>query len=190
MIRGESGLDLSLESAFKLPFQGAVAACYAPFTMTERDQLSHIDSEGRSRMVDVGDKAPTRRHAQASGRLLMSPATRELVLQGEIPKGNVVEVARIAGIQAAKRTADLIPMCHPLRLSRVDVRVEVTDEGLLVTSEAACAGPTGVEMEALTAVSVALLTLYDMCKAVERGMTIADVRLERKSGGASGTWKR
>ena len=141
-------------------------------------------------MVDVGDKAPTRRHAQASGRLVMSPATSERVLQGEVPKGNVVEVARIAGIQAAKRTAELIPMCHPLRLTYVNVQVEAAEDGLSVTAEAACAGPTGVEMEALTAVSVALLTLYDMCKAVERGMTITDVRLEKKSGGASGTWKR
>ena len=141
-------------------------------------------------MVDVGDKAKTRRHAQASGCLVMSPATRERVLQGDVPKGNVAEVARIAGIQAAKRTADLIPMCHPLRLTHVDVRVEAIDEGLMVSAEAACAGPTGVEMEALTAVSVALLTLYDMCKAVERGMTITDVRLEEKSGGASGSWKR
>ena len=182
MIRGESAL--------KLPFQGALAACYAHCTMTDRDQLSHLDSEGRSRMVDVGDKGPTRRHARASGCLLMSPATRARVLQGEVPKGNVVEVARIAGIQAAKRTAELIPMCHPLRLTHVDVQVEVIDEGLLVGAEAACSGPTGVEMEALTAVSVALLTLYDMCKAVERGMRITDVRLDEKSGGASGTWKR
>ena len=141
-------------------------------------------------MVDVGDKAPTRRHAQASGRIVMSPATRERVLQGEVPKGNVVEVARIAGIQAAKRAAELIPMCHPLHLTHVDVQVETAEDGLLVTAEAACMGPTGVEMEALTAVSVALLTLYDMCKAVERGMTITDVRLEEKSGGASGRWKR
>ena len=158
--------------------------------MTDRDQLSHIDTEGRSRMVDVGDKAPTRRRAKASGRLVMSPATREQVLQGEVPKGNVVEVARIAGIQAAKRTAELIPMCHPLRLTHVDVQIEAIDEGLLVTAEASCGGPTGVEMEALTAVSVALLTLYDMCKAVERGMTITGIRLEEKSGGASGTWRR
>jgi cyclic pyranopterin phosphate synthase len=141
-------------------------------------------------MVDVGDKAPTRRHARASGRLVMSPATRKRVLEGDVPKGNVVEVSRIAGIQAAKHTAELVPMCHPLRLTHVDVRVEAAEDGLLVTSVAACTGPTGVEMEALTAVSVALLTLYDMCKAVERGMTITDVRLEEKSGGASGTWKR
>ena len=141
-------------------------------------------------MVDVGDKAPTRRHARASGRLVMSPETRARILQGDAPKGNVVEVARIAGIQAAKRTAELVPMCHPLRLTHVDVQVEADDSGLAVVAEAACSGPTGVEMEALTAVSVALLTLYDMCKAVERGMILTDVRLEEKSGGASGTWKR
>ena len=182
MIRGESALYL--------PFQGGVAACYAPCAMTDRNQLSHLDSEGNSRMVDVGDKAPTRRHAQASGRLVMSPATRERVLQGEAPKGNVVEVARIAGIQAAKRAAELIPLCHTLRLTHVDVQVEAAEDGLLVTAEATCTGPTGVEMEALTAVSVALLTLYDMCKAIERSMTITDVRLEKKSGGASGRWKR
>jgi cyclic pyranopterin phosphate synthase len=158
--------------------------------MTEDKRLSHIDSEGRSRMVDVGDKAPTRRHARASGRLVMSPATRERVLEGDVPKGNIIEVSRIAGIQAAKRTAELVPMCHPLRLTHVDVRVEARDDGLIVTSEAACNGPTGVEMEVLTAVSVTLLTLYDMCKALERGMTITEVRLEEKSGGASGTWKR
>jgi cyclic pyranopterin phosphate synthase len=158
--------------------------------MANDNPLSHIDAEGRSRMVDVGDKAPTRRHARASGRLVMSPETRERVLEGDVPKGNIIEVSRIAGIQAAKRTADLIPMCHPLRLTHVDVRIEARDDGLLVTSDAACNGPTGVEMEVLTAVSVALLTLYDMCKAIERGMTIADVRLEEKSGGASGTWRR
>lgn len=141
-------------------------------------------------MVDVGDKASTSRRARASGRLVMSAATRERVLQGDVPKGNVVEVARIAGIQAAKRTAALIPLCHPLPLTHVDVQVEAADDGLLVNSTAACTGPTGVEMEALMAASMALLTLYDMCKAIERGMTITDVRLEEKSGGASGRWKR
>lgn len=141
-------------------------------------------------MVDVGDKAPTRRHSRASGRLVMSPETRERVMQGDVPKGNVIEVARIAGIQAAKRAAELIPLCHPLRLTHVDVQVAADDRGLTVSAEAACTGPTGVEMEALTAVSVALLTLYDMCKALERGMTITEVRLDEKSGGASGTWKR
>ena len=157
--------------------------------MSEPD-FSHLDDEGRARMVDVGDKPDTERHASASGRLLMSAETRRRVVEGNVPKGNVVEVARIAGIQAAKRTAELIPMCHPLSLGHVDVQIEPDDEGLRVVASASCTGPTGVEMEALTAASVALLTLYDMCKALERGMTIAEVRLESKSGGRSGNWKR
>jgi len=153
------------------------------------DGLTHLDDEGRSRMVDVGDKPATRRQAAASGRLKMSPATRDRVVAGDLPKGNVVEVARIAGIQAAKRTSDLIPLCHPLPLTRVDVQVEADADGLRVVASAACSGPTGVEMEALTAVSVALLTLYDMCKAVDKGMEITDVRLESKSGGRT-DWQR
>lgn len=158
--------------------------------MSKRDQLSHIDSEGRARMVDVGEKPSTSRSARASGRLVMSASTREQVVSGAVPKGNVVETARIAGIQAAKRTAELIPLCHPLPLSHVDVRVEPCDDGLQVSASAACTGPTGVEMEALTAAAVTLLTLYDMCKGLERGMTIADLRLDEKSGGRSGTWER
>ncbi len=140
-------------------------------------------------MVNVGDKPETQRIATASGKLRMGPETRARVLSGDVPKGNVVEVARIAGIQAAKRTAELIPLCHPLSLSHVDVRVESCRDGLCVTASASCTGPTGVEMEALTAASVALLTLYDMCKALERGMEITDVRLESKSGGRS-DWRR
>lgn len=154
------------------------------------DELTHLDAEGRARMVDVGDKPSTRRSARASGRLRMTEATLQLVLDGAAPKGNVIEVARIAGIQAAKRTSDLIPMCHPLPLSRVDVRVEAVDDGLLVEAEATTTGPTGVEMEALTATAVALLTLYDMCKALEKGMVLGDLRLEHKSGGRSGDWDR
>jgi len=153
-------------------------------------ELTHLDERGRARMVDVSDKAPTRRTAVASGRLLMSEATRTRVVDGDVPKGNVVEVARIAGIQAAKRTSDLIPLCHPLPLSHADVQIEANDEGLLVTATASTTGPTGVEMEALTAVSVTLLTLYDMCKAIERGMRISEVRLEDKQGGRSGHWRR
>jgi len=153
-------------------------------------ELTHLDERGRARMVDVSDKAPTRRTAVASGRLLMSAATRARVLDGEVPKGNIVEVARIAGIQAAKRTAELIPLCHPLPLSHADVAIEAHDDGLLVTATASTTGPTGVEMEALTGVSVALLTLYDMCKAIERGMRITEVRLEDKQGGRSGHWRR
>ena len=140
-------------------------------------------------MVDVGDKPETARTATASGRLRMSAKTRACVLAGDVPKGNVIEVARIAGIQAAKRTAELIPLCHPLPLTHVDVRVKASDDGLLANASASCTGSTGVEMEALTAVSVALLTLYDMCKALEKGMTITDVRLESKSGGRS-DWHR
>jgi len=140
-------------------------------------------------MVDVGDKPETQRTATASGKLRMGPETRARVLSGDVPKGNVVEVARIAGIQAAKRTAELIPLCHPLPLSHVDVQVETHDDGLRVSASASCTGQTGVEMEALTAASVALLTLYDMCKALERGMEITDVRLESKSGGRS-DWRR
>lgn len=140
-------------------------------------------------MVDVGDKAATERTATASGRLRMSAETRARVLAGDIPKGNVVEVARIAGIQAAKRTSELVPLCHPLPLTHADVRIEAADDGLAVSASASCSGRTGVEMEALTAVSIALLTLYDMCKALEKGMTITDVRLEAKSGGRS-EWRR
>jgi cyclic pyranopterin phosphate synthase len=154
------------------------------------EELTHLDERGQARMVDVGRKGDTRRTAVASGRLRMSPATLAKVLAGDAPKGGVVEVARIAGIQAAKRTADLVPMCHPLSLSKVDVDVAETDDGLRVRAEVATTGPTGVEMEALTAASVALLTLYDMCKALEKGMVIDAVRLERKTGGRSGDWHR
>ena len=164
------------------------AACYAATTMTE-PKLTHVDDEGRARMVDVGDKPATARRAEASGRLRMSAATRDRVLAGDVPKGNVVEVARIGGIQAAKRTAELIPLCHPLPLTHVDVQVEPHPEGLSVRATAACRGPTGVEMEALTAASVALLILYDMCKAIDKGMVISDVRLESKSGGRA-EWRR
>ena len=154
------------------------------------DELTHLDAEGRARMVDVGDKTPGRRTAVASGRLRMSPETRSRVLAGDLPKGGVVEVARIAAIQAAKRTADLIPMCHPLALSHIDVDIDAADDGLEVRATVATTGPTGVEMEALTAATAALLTLYDMCKAAEKGMTIDAVRLEAKTGGRSGDWHR
>ena len=152
--------------------------------------LTHLDDQGRARMVDVGDKPASERRAVASGFLVMSASTLDLVLAGEVPKGNVVEVARIAGIQAAKRTAELIPLCHSLPLSYVDVDVGADAEGLRVTATAATTAPTGVEMEALTAAAVALLTLYDMCKAIEKGMRIVDLRWEGKTGGRSGTWGR
>ena len=152
-------------------------------------QLTHLDTEGRARMVDVSGKPATAREAVAAGLVRMSRETRDLALSGGAKKGDVIAVAEVAGVMAAKRTADLIPLCHPLALSKVVVRVEPADEGLAVTARVATTGPTGVEMEALTAVSVACLTLYDMLKAVERGMTIDQVRLVEKTGGASGDWR-
>ncbi len=154
--------------------------------------LTHIDADGRARMVDVSAKPATAREAVAEGRLLMLPATLALALSGGGKKGDVRAVAEIAGVMAAKRTADLIPLCHPLMLSSVKVAVEPLADGagLGVTARVRTAGPTGVEMEALTAASVALLTLYDMLKAVDRGMTLSDIRLLEKSGGASGPWTR
>jgi cyclic pyranopterin phosphate synthase len=152
--------------------------------------LTHIDGEGRARMVDVSGKPDTAREAVATGRVRMSPATRDLALSGGAKKGDVIAAAELAGIMAAKRTSDLIPLCHPLSLAKAEVRVEAADDGLEVTARVATTGPTGVEMEALTAVSVACLTLYDMLKAVERGMTIEAVRLMEKTGGASGEWRR
>jgi cyclic pyranopterin phosphate synthase len=154
------------------------------------DELTHLDNHGQARMVDVGNKADTRRTAVASGRLRMSPATLATVLAGNAPKGGVIEVARIAGIQAAKKTSELVPMCHPLALSKVDVEVNDADDGLRVVATAVTTGPTGVEMEALTAASVALLTLYDMCKALQRDMVMDSIQLDAKSGGRSGDWSR
>jgi cyclic pyranopterin phosphate synthase len=153
-------------------------------------RLTHLDDQGRARMVDVSAKAATEREAVAEGLVHMSPATRELALSGKARKGDVRAVAEIAGVMAAKRTADLIPLCHPLALSKIEVAVSAADDGLRVTARVKTTGPTGVEMEALTAVSVACLTLYDMLKAVDRGMTIDGVRLMEKRGGASGDWRR
>jgi cyclic pyranopterin phosphate synthase len=152
-------------------------------------KLTHLDEAGRARMVDVSDKGATAREAVAEGFLRMSPATLALAMSGEGQKGDVRAVAEIAGVMAAKRTSDLIPMCHPLALSKVEVRVEAADGGLAVTSRVKTTGPTGVEMEALTAVSVACLTLYDMLKAAEKGMVIEAVRLVSKTGGKSGDWR-
>jgi cyclic pyranopterin phosphate synthase len=152
-------------------------------------KLTHLDEAGRARMVDVSDKAATTREAVAEGFLRMSPATLALAMSGEGQKGDVRAVAEIAGVMAAKRTSDLIPMCHPLALAKVEVRVEAADGGLAVTSRVKTTGPTGVEMEALTAVSVACLTLYDMLKAAEKGMVIEAVRLVSKTGGKSGDWR-
>jgi cyclic pyranopterin phosphate synthase len=155
--------------------------------MTMADKLTHIDADGRARMVDVSDKAATKRIAKAEGRVLMSAVALDLA-RSKGGKGDVRATAEIAGVMAAKRTSDLIPMCHPLALSSVKVRVdELADaSGIGVVAEVVTTGPTGVEMEALTAVSVACLTIYDMLKAVDRAMQIEGVRLLAKSGGASG----
>jgi len=151
-------------------------------------RLTHMDETGRARMVDVSDKAVTAREAVAEGFVRMSPQTLALAVSGEGRKGDVRAVAELAGIMAAKRTSDLIPLCHPLALSKVEVRIEPADDGLSVTAGVRTTGQTGVEMEALTAVSVACLTIYDMLKAAEKGMVIEAVRLRAKSGGASGDW--
>jgi cyclic pyranopterin phosphate synthase len=155
-------------------------------------ELTHLDPSGRARMVDVGTKAATERRAVAQAVVRVSPATATAVAAGEAPKGDVIGVARIAGIQAAKRTSELIPLCHPLALSFVGVEGSVDPDAgeIRLTAEARTTGPTGVEMEALTAVSVAALTIYDMVKGIERGAEIAAVALLEKSGGRSGTWKR
>jgi len=151
-------------------------------------RLTHIGEDGRARMVDVSDKAATAREAVAEGFVRMSAATLALAVSGEGAKGDVRAVAEVAGVMAAKKTSDLIPMCHPLALSKVEVKVEAADGGLAVTARVKTTGPTGVEMEALTAVSVACLTLYDMLKAAEKGMVIEGVRLVSKTGGKSGDW--
>ena len=154
-------------------------------------ELSHLDENGQAHMVDVGGKAVTDREAVASARVKMKPETLNLILQGGIPKGDVFSAARIAGIMAAKRTHELIPLCHPIPLSAIDIRVEVAgDTEVLLYASVKTTWQTGVEMEALTAVSVAALTIYDMCKAVDRGMEINAVRLESKTGGKSGSFKR
>ena len=153
-------------------------------------ELSHFDEEGRVSMVDTSAKPQTARRAVASARVLMSPATVEAVRARRTPKGDPLEAARIAGIMAAKRTAELIPLCHPLPLTHADVRAELRDDGVHIEAEASTSAQTGVEMEALTAAAVAALTVYDMCKAVEKGMTVTDLRLEEKTGGKSGAWRR
>ncbi len=153
-------------------------------------KLTHVDSEGRSRMVDVTGKQQTHRVARAEAFVKMSPATLRLLRDNALPKGNPLETARIAGIQAAKKTSDLIPLCHPLPLTHVDVTVEIVKGGVRLESTASTKAETGVEMEALTAAAVAALTLYDMCKAVEKGITIDGIQLVEKLGGKSGRWVR
>ena len=154
--------------------------------------LTHFNAAGEARMVDVGDKAITHRIAVAEGFILMQAATLERVIAGTQAKGDVLGVARIAGIMGAKRTAELIPLCHPLALTRVTVDFETLMERNAIRCQATVEtrGSTGVEMEALTAVQVALLTIYDMCKAMDRGMTLTDIRLLQKAGGQSGHWQR
>ena len=156
--------------------------------MTER--LTHVDESGAARMVDVSGKDVTVRTATASGRVLVSPAVVALLRGGGVPKGDALAVARIAGIQAAKRTPDLVPLCHPIAIHGVEVDLQVTDDAVLVSATVRTADRTGVEMEALTCVAVAGLTVIDMVKAVDRAATITDVRVEAKSGGRSGEWRR
>ncbi|MBS1264568.1 MAG: Cyclic pyranopterin monophosphate synthase [Acidimicrobiaceae bacterium] len=152
--------------------------------------FSHLDSEGRARMVDVGDKDATRRRAVARARVTMSPETARALVGGTVAKGDVLAVARVAGIQGAKRTSELIPLCHPLMLSSVSVDLTVGDAWVDIEAVAETVERTGVEMEALTACSLAALTVYDMCKAMDRSMSITEVALWEKSGGRSGSWSR
>ena len=153
--------------------------------------LTHFDEQGASRMVDVGDKAVTRRRAVASGLVRMQPQTLQLIVDRGHAKGDVLEVARLAGIMAAKRTADLIPLCHPLSLDSVSLDLKpIADDTIRIEATVEVTAKTGVEMEALTAVSTAALTIYDMCKAVDRGMVLDQIQLEEKSGGVSGQYQK
>lgn len=151
--------------------------------------LTHFNEQGRARMVDVSEKAPTHRVARATATVHMAAETMDKIRQGRIGKGDVLAVAQVAGIMAAKKNSDLIPMCHPLLSTKVDITFELEDTALHICSEVRCTGETGVEMEALTAASVAALTVYDMCKAVQRDMTITDIRLLYKEGGKSGVYE-
>ena len=152
------------------------------------EELTHFNEQGRAHMVDVGGKPATRREAQAGGEILVSPEVLQKIRDGSMKKGDVLAVAQVAGIMAAKRSWELIPMCHPLPLTRVDLSFRLGTDRVEILSTVACSGVTGVEMEALTAVSVAALTIYDMCKAVQKDMKIQNIRLLRKSGGKSGDY--
>ncbi len=154
------------------------------------DNLTHFNARGEAHMVDVGDKASTRRVAIAEGWIEMAPATLALIESGRHKKGDVLGIARVAGIMGAKRTSELVPLCHPIGLTHVEISFTAEDGRIRCEARTETRGQTGVEMEALTAVQVALLTIYDMCKAVDRGMTMRDIRLTHKSGGKSGTWNR
>ncbi|HEY4180990.1 MAG TPA: cyclic pyranopterin monophosphate synthase MoaC [Kofleriaceae bacterium] len=158
--------------------------------MPSKKKLTHFDEKGAARMVDVGAKPETARVGIASGVVTMNAATAKAIAGGSIGKGDVLGIARIAGIQAAKRTPDLIPLCHPLRITGIDIELSVGTTSVAIKATVSAFDRSGVEMEALTAVSAAALTIYDMCKAIDRGMTIGDVRLDEKRGGKSGTWKR
>lgn len=153
-------------------------------------ELTHFNEHGRARMVDVSEKEKTFRTARAAGKVRMNPETLSLVRTGGVAKGDVLAVAQVAGIMAAKRTCELIPMCHPLLLSGVDLSFSIEEDGIALCAEVRCKGETGVEMEALTAVSAAALTIYDMCKAVQRDMAIENIRLLEKTGGKSGDFRR
>ncbi len=156
------------------------------------DELTHLDSSGKARMVDVGKKEHTQREATATGAVRMKPATLKLIIEGKMPKGDVLAVARIAGIMAAKKTPELIPLCHPIALTSVHVELTPNKKSscMEISATASTVGPTGVEMEALTAVSTAALALYDMCKAVDKEMEITSIVLQEKKGGKSGHFKR
>ncbi len=162
-----------------------------PATSLTPDGLTHFDATGQAHMVDVGSKKETHRIAIASGRIDMKPETLAIIQSGTSKKGDVLGIARIAAIMAAKRTSDLIPLCHPLALTRVtvDFAVDAVESCVVCTAQVETCGKTGVEMEALTAVQIGLLTIYDMCKAVDRGMVMADIRVLEKQGGKSGEWR-
>jgi cyclic pyranopterin monophosphate synthase len=153
-------------------------------------KLSHFDEQGKIKMVDVSGKETTSRRAVASAKILLNAETLQILQSNENPKGNPLEIARIAGIMAAKRTSELIPLCHQINLSKVGIKIELTETGVSLEAEAKTASQTGVEMEALTAVSVAALTIYDMCKAVQKDIVITEIQLESKFGGKSGDFKR
>lgn len=157
---------------------------------TARTALTHVGADGRARMVDVGGKAVTERTAVARGTVAMSAEARRAIRAGAVKKGDPLQAARLAGILAAKRTSELIPLCHPLLLTHVDVELQPTRTGYAIEARVRTSGQTGVEMEALTAVAVAGLTIYDMLKAVDKGMTIGEIQLVEKRGGKSGTWRR
>jgi len=145
------------------------------------EKLSHTDKNGKANMVDVGNKPDQIRTAKAEGKIKLNPATVKLIRENQLKKGDVLTIAEIAGIQGGKRTSELIPLCHPLQITKIEIKTQLTDDGVIVTSTAKCTGRTGIEMEAITAVSVALITIYDMCKAVDKNMEIGEIRLIEKT---------